>query len=152
MTAHVSVFDLKRFAEERLAADELPSFEDHLSACASCADRLQLAAARELHSRGLDAYLGETKPRPVGAVLIAVAASVLFALSLGQGPMLRFAPHARGPGASELHPGSPFTSVPADGVLQQVNSDAMHDKRVTVHGKHYPSTGTILVDSIVEAK
>lgn len=95
MSAHVSVFDLKRFAEERLDAEELPSFEDHLAACTSCAGRLQLAAARELHARGLDSFLAEpsSKPRPVAAVLVAAAASVLFALSLGQGPM-RFSQHA----------------------------------------------------------
>ena len=113
MTAHVSVFDLKRFAEDRLAAEELPSFEQHLAACASCAGRLQLAAARELHARGLDSALGEQKPRPMGAVLIAVAASVLFALSLGQGPV-RFPPHARGAGPLEQQGAAPLSAAPAD--------------------------------------
>jgi len=39
-----------------------------------------------------------------------------------------------------------------DDVLKEINSDALHDKQVTVHGKHYPSTGVILVDSIAAAK
>jgi hypothetical protein len=112
MSAHASVFDLKRFAEERLAPDELPSFEQHLSACASCAGRLQLAAARELHARGLEAHLGEAAPRPVAAVLIALAASVLFALSLGQGPV-RF-PHATRGGAFEQQGPAALSSAPAD--------------------------------------
>ena len=112
MSAHVTVFDLKRFAEERLGADELPSFEDHLAACASCAGRLQLAATRELHARGLDSFLSEAPSRPVAAVLIAVAASVLFALSLGQGPV-RFPQHAGGVGPLEQHGSSPLVS-PAD--------------------------------------
>ena len=53
MTAHVSVFDVKRFAEARLGADELPSFEAHLPACAACAAKLQQAATRELRRRWL---------------------------------------------------------------------------------------------------
>ena len=113
MSAHVSVFDLKRFAEERLGDDELPSFEQHLAACASCAGRLQRAASRELHARGLDVFLGEPATRPVAAVLIAVAASVLFALSLGQGP-IRFPQHATGGGPLEQHGSAPLISGPAD--------------------------------------
>lgn len=93
MSAHVSVFDVKRFTEARLGADELPSFEQHLAACASCAAKLQQAATRELHARGLGPLLAPAAPRPVAAVAIAVAASVLFALSLGQGPVHFSSPH-----------------------------------------------------------
>ena len=113
MSAHVSVFDLKRFAEERLGADELPSFEQHLAACGSCAGRLQLAASRELHARGLDALLGPTPARPIAAVLIAAAASLLFALSLGQGP-IRFPQDSVGADPLEQHGSSPLISAPAD--------------------------------------
>ncbi|GEM_PF-2787569 len=98
MSAHVSVFDLKRFAEARLGDDELPSFEQHLAACASCAGKLQAAATRELKVRGLDGLL-ESPSRPMAAVLLAIAASVFFALSLGtQG------------GSARLHPGPAFSS------------------------------------------
>ena len=107
MSAHVSVFDLKRFAEARLAADELPSFEQHLTACASCAGRLQLAATRELHARGLDGFLTQADPKPVAAMLIALAASVLFALSLGHGPV-RFS-------LQGIHGGLPSLTASADG-------------------------------------
>lgn len=103
MSAHVSVFDLKRFAEEQLAPDELPSFEQHLTTCASCAGRLQLAATRELRARGLGSFVGQTPSRPVAAVLIAVAASVLFALSLGRGPV-QLPQHAGPQEQSELAP------------------------------------------------
>ncbi len=107
MSAHVSVFDLKRFAQARLAADELPSFEQHLTACASCAGRLQWAATRELHARGLDGFLTEAGPKPVAAMLIALAASVLFALSLGHGPM-RLSPQG-------MHGALPSLTATADG-------------------------------------
>ncbi len=113
MSAHVSVFDLKRFAEARLAPEELPSFEQHLEACASCAGRLQQAATRELHKLGLDSLLGEPARRPLAGVLIAAAASVLFALSLGQGP-IRFPPHSAGAGPHEPIGSSPLNAVPAD--------------------------------------
>ena len=96
MNAHVSVFDLKRFAEARLGDDELPSFEQHLSACASCAGKLQTAATRELKARGI--ALGEAPSRPMAAVLLAIAASVLVALSVG----------AQGPGA-RMHPRPVFS-------------------------------------------
>ena len=32
--------------------------------------------------------------------------------------------------------------------LKQINSGELHGKQVTVHGKHYPGSGAILVDSI----
>src|SRR5690242_34521 len=112
MSAHVSVFDLKRFAEERLAADELPSFEAHLSACAACAGRLQKAATRELRARGLDGFLSEApaKSAPAAAALIAFAASVLFVLSLGQGPM-HFSKHRSPEPLAERH-GPPALIAP----------------------------------------
>lgn len=97
MSAHVSVFDLKRFAEARLGADELPSFEEHLSACAACAAKLQQAATRELGRRGL-LPLPEVASRKNGMLAIAAAASVLFVLSLGQGPLHFSSPrHDEGP-------------------------------------------------------
>jgi hypothetical protein len=30
----------------------------------------------------------------------------------------------------------------------QINSDAMHGKKVRVHGKYYPALGAILVDRV----
>jgi hypothetical protein len=45
----------------------------------------------------------------------------------------------------------PLLSGTAD-VLQQINSAEFHGKDVTVHGKHYPSTGAILVDKISASK
>lgn len=112
MSAHVSVFELKRFAEERLGSDELPAFERHLAACGSCAEKLSRAATRELHARGHGALLGEPS-RPVGTALIALAASVLFALFLGQGPA-RFAQHPSGYGAVEVHGFAPLIPAPSD--------------------------------------
>ncbi|MFQ5666891.1 MAG: hypothetical protein ACE5I7_10730 [Candidatus Binatia bacterium] len=35
-----------------------------------------------------------------------------------------------------------------EAVLKQINSGKLHDKKVTVHGKYYPTTGFILVDRI----
>ena len=114
MSAHVSVFELKRFTQARLAADELPSFEQHLAACGSCAGRLQQAASRELSARGLDGFLDEASPHPLAAVLIAIAASVLFALSLGQGPV-GFPHRSTGQGSFFSAQGSsPFRSAAAD--------------------------------------
>ncbi len=87
MTAHVSIFDLKRFTEQRLGTDELPSFEEHLSACAACAARLQQAATRELARQGLlplPAPANVNVHRPFAAAAIALAASVMFVLSQGQ--------------------------------------------------------------------
>ena len=89
MSAHVSVFELKRFAEDRFAPEELPAFERHLAVCAECAGRLQKAATRELHARGLGGLLAEAPVRsaPAAATLIAFAASVLVVLSLGRTPL-----------------------------------------------------------------
>ena len=37
-------------------------------------------------------------------------------------------------------------------VLKQINSGALHGKRVTVHGKYYSATGAIFVDRISSEK
>jgi hypothetical protein len=52
-------------------------------------------------------------PRPLTAVLIAVAASVFFALSLGQGPV-RFPQHVPSVGPVEEHGSTPLIASPAD--------------------------------------
>jgi len=39
-----------------------------------------------------------------------------------------------------------------EAVFNQINSGDLHGKEVTVHGKHYASTGFILVDQITLAK
>lgn len=45
---------------------------------------------------------------------------------------------------SMVHPLLPGTQE----VLAQINSADLHGKNVKVHGRHYPSTGAILVDQI----
>lgn len=114
MSAHVSVFDLKRFAEERLVPDELPAFEEHLAGCGECAARLQHAATRELHARGLAALVSEAPVKPTRAVvaLFALAASVLVVLSVGQGPRRSASPYASF--LPDQHGEAPLAATPAD--------------------------------------
>jgi hypothetical protein len=118
MSAHLSVFDLKRFTQQRLGADELPSFEAHLAGCAGCSGRLQQAATRELQARGLDSWLVErpTASTPVVAALIALAASVLFVVLVGQGGPLKF---PQGSSPVEQHGSPAVAAAPADGGMPQ---------------------------------
>ena len=113
MSAHVSIFELKRFAEERLLPEELPAFESHLAVCGACAGRLQTAATRELRARGLDGWLvpAAAPSGPALAALVAFAASVLFVFSLGSGP-LRFPPGPPDSMRAEQH-GTPPLLAPA---------------------------------------
>lgn len=47
-------------------------------------------------------------------------------------------------GGAMIHP----LLAGTQGVLEQINSNELHDKEVTVHGSYYPSTGAILVDRV----
>jgi hypothetical protein len=132
MSAHVSVFDLKRFAEARLLADELPAFERHLAVCGDCAGRLQKAATRELHARGLGVWAEATPFTPSGvegrswAALIAFAASVLVVLSMGRVP-LKFSEPPREPAYVEQHGAPPLAVAPVDAGMMIDGTIAFYD-------------------------
>ena len=133
MTAHVSIFDLKRFAEERLLPEELPAFEGHLAVCGACAGRLQTAATRELRARGLDGFLqpSSVPAGPALAALVAFAASVLFLFSLGNGP-LHFPQAPRDSMIAEQHPTPPLLSADAgmlDGTVAFYDGGEFHPQQ-----------------------
>src|SRR4051812_36303010 len=119
MSAHVSVFELKRFVEQRMAADELPEFEEHVGACAVCAQKLQRAAGRELGVRGLAVELERSQPAPALAALVALAASVLVVLMIGRGPLQLPTPPVEN-FTAEVHGSAPVISAPADGGMGAV--------------------------------
>ena len=115
MSPHVSIFDIKRFAEERLGFDELPAFEDHLSACTVCAGRLQVASTRELRARGLEAFLSPAPAKFPSFLtgMIAAAACVAFFISGAPAPFR--ASQEASASDSEIHGSNPITPAPADG-------------------------------------
>lgn len=116
MSAHVSVFDIKRFAQAQLSNDELPGFEHHLSACDACALRLQWAATSELKARGLEHWLepAPAKSAPVWAVLVALATSAAL-MVLGSPTLPKFDEVSYGVGPSQSAGVPPLSTLPADG-------------------------------------
>ncbi len=128
MSACICVFELKRFAEGRFAPEELPAFEQHLAVCGGCAGKLQRAAARELTARGLGGLLAEAPARstPAAAALLAFAASVLVALSIGRAP-LKFPQPSEGPVFSRQHGPAPLAMVPTDAGMLPEGSIAFYD-------------------------
>ncbi|MBX7117044.1 MAG: hypothetical protein K1X64_22180 [Myxococcaceae bacterium] len=131
MSAHVSVFDIKRFTEERLSREELPVFERHLAACAACAAHLQRAAVRELRVRGLDGHVlpPVTQRAPALAVALALAASFAFFIVSSRGFST---PLQTSPDTVDIHGSTPLTFAPADGGVFN-NSLAFYDG-----GEHRP--------------